>query len=65
MKEEIKFWPGETVWCLIGNKPTSCVITAVLVYSSGVVYHISNSRSEYGENDLANTRQELKEKIFG
>lgn len=64
-----RFMPGDYVWVMRNNEPVTervdyVTITINLNLVINVDYRLSDGR-EYGSKEVAETKEELREKIFG
>lgn len=64
-----KFMPGDYVWVMRDNEPfvervDYVTITINLNLVTNVDYRLADGR-EYGSNEVAETKEELRKKIFG
>lgn len=64
-----KFMPGDYVWVMRNNVPVTervdyVTITINLNLVTNVDYRLADGR-EYGSKEVAATKEELREKIFG
>ena len=61
---KIKFLPGHKVWVMSQNHPMKIRISFITITETDIVYHLENGFDYKGEQ-LAETREELKDLIFG
>lgn len=61
---EVRFLPGQKVWVISENRPMSVKISFITITETDIVYHLPNGHDYKGEQ-LAETKEELKDLIFG
>lgn len=61
---EVRFLPGQKVWVISENRPMSVKINFITITETDIVYHLANGYDYKGEQ-LAETKEELKDLIFG
>lgn len=61
---EVKFFPGQKVWVISQNRPMSIKISFITITETDIIYHLDNGFDYKGEQ-LAETKEELKDLIFG
>lgn len=61
---KVKFLPGQKVWVMSENRPMNIKISFITITETDIVYHLPNGLDYKGEQ-LAETKEELKDLIFG
>ena len=61
---KVRFLPGHKVWVMSHNRPMIVKISFVTVTETDIYYHLENGNDYKGEQ-LAETKEELKNLIFG
>lgn len=61
---KVKFLPGQKVWVMSQNYPRKVRISFITITETDIVYHLDNGFDYKGEQ-LVETKEELKDLIFG
>lgn len=61
---KVRFLPGKEVWVMSLNRPMRVRISFITITETDTVYHLENGY-DYKGKYLAETKEELKELIFG
>lgn len=60
----VKFLPGQKVWVMSNNYPMFVKISFITITETDIVYHLENG-FDYKGGQLVETKEDLKELIFG